>query len=226
MKRLFIFILAAGLSISAMAQETAKDYKRAAQDAFKAQDFKTALVNYEKAIDLQEADNIVDTALYFNTAVSALKSENFESGAKYFKKCTELQYKALTCYKQLGKCQQQIGDYDNMKTDMEKAVALFPDDATCKQFLASAYLFNARKKCDEGSIIIKAAEPLKSDVEKYNAEIAKAKESFKEALPDAEKAFQLNPTSKPAATALYGIYTNLEMKSKAAEIKTKLATMK
>lgn len=226
MKRLFIFLLAAGIGFSAAAQETAKDYKRAAQDAFKAQDFKTALTNYEKAIELQEADNIVDTALYFNTAVSALKGENYESGAKYFKKCTDLQYKALTCYKQLGRCQQQTGDYDNMKTDMEQAVNLYPDDATCKQFLSSAYLFNARKKCDEGSIIIKAAEPLKSDVEKYNAEIAKAKATFKEALPDAEKAYQLNPSSKPAATALLAIYTNLDMKSKAAEMKTKVAAMK
>ncbi|MCQ2975781.1 MAG: hypothetical protein MJ211_13350 [Bacteroidales bacterium] len=223
MKRLLLFAMALTASLSLSAQEDAGDLRRKAAEQAKSGDFTSAVENYSKAIQLQEADSIFEAALYYNAGGTAYKAKNFELASKYFSKCIELDYKLDVAYKFQGASLQSLGDYEALKASMLAATEKYPENVTFKQMLASAYLNISKPKYDEANQIIKDAQSLKgTDVEKYNQEVEKARVVFKEALPNVEEAYKIDSTNKAVIQSLYGIYTNLGMSAKAAEMKAKL----
>lgn len=222
MKRIFTLVLALGVSATLLAQEDVATLRKTATEQTKAGDYAAAVTNFTKAISLQEAEGVTDTSLYFNTAVSAYKGKDYQTGAKYFDKCIEIGYQKEKCYKFGGACLQNLEDYAKLQETMTKATEEFLENTTFKQMLSTSYVGQAKPKMDEANKIIKDAEALKSDVEKYNAEIAKAKQVFKETLPIVEQAYQINPENKSAIQLLAALYGNLGQPAKANEMKAKL----
>ncbi len=222
MKKIIILAFALGISTAVFAQEDAAALRKTATEQSKAGDYASAVTNFVKAIDLQEADGVTDTALYFNAAVSAYKGKDYTNGAKYFGKCVELGYQKEKCYKFGGACLQSLEEYNQLQEFMTKAVKEFPENATFKQMLSTSYVALAKPKMDEANTIIKDAEAVKSDVEKYNAEITKAKKIFAETLPFVEEAYQINPENKSAIQLLAALYANLGQTAKANQMKAKL----
>ena len=222
MKRIFLLALALSATTTIFAQEDVTSLRKTATEQTKAGDYASAVTNFTKAIALQEAEGNTDTSLYFNTAVSAYKGKDYSTGAKYFDKCVELGYQKEKCYKFGGACLQNLEDYAHLQESMTKATEEFPNNSTFQQMLSTSYVGLAKPKMDEANKIIKDAESLKSDVEKYNAEINKAKQVFKETLPMVEKAYQINPANKSAIQLLAALYSNLDQKAKANEMKAKL----
>lgn len=64
-----------------------------------------------------------------------------------------------------------------------------------------------------------------SENEKYESEMAKAKEAFKEALPYMEKAHELDETDTTVMSTLVTIYLQLQMYTEQKEMKQKLESM-
>lgn len=223
MKRLIFFAVALTISASVYAQDDQKEdvttLKSQANEFIKVQDYKSALPLFTKIIDLQEANGITDTAYYFKAAVSAQKSGDNELVAKYFGKCVELNLKKETAYQYMGVALQNSEKFDELKTAMQAGLQEYPNNVTIKKLLAVAYVQDGKAEYEEAAAMIKAAEPLKSDVEKYNAEIVKAKDVMKEALPEMEKAYELDPANTAAKQVLISIYTNLGMSAKANALK-------
>lgn len=223
MKRIFTLALALGVTTAALAQEDVVSLRKTATEQAKAGEYAAAVTNFTKAISIQEAAGVTDTALYFNTAVSAYKGMDYKKGAQYFDKCIQLGYEKEKCYKFGGACLQSIEDYGKLQETMKKATNEFPSNTTFQQMLSTSYVGQAKPKLDEANNIIKNAEPIKSsDVEKYNAEIARAKQVFSEALPTVEQAYQINPENKSAIQLLASLYGNLGNTAKANEMKAKL----
>lgn len=223
MKRIFLLALAVGFSAVTFAQEDVVSLRKTATEQAKAGEYAAAVTNFTKAITLQEAAGVTDTALYFNAAVSAYKGKDYNNGAKYFDKCIQLGYEKEKCYKFGGACLQNIENYGLLQTTMTKAAEEFPTNPIFKQMLSTSYVGQAKPKLDEANSIIKNAEPLKtSDVEKYNAEIARAKQVFSEIMPTVEQAYKTNPENKSAIQLLAVLYGNLGDTAKANEMKAKL----
>ena len=223
MKRIFLLALALGATTAVIAQEDVVSLRKTATEQAKTGEYAAAVTNFTKAIQLQEAAGVTDTALYFNAEVSAYKGKDYNNGAKYFDKCIQLGYEKEKCYKFGGACLQNIEDYGQLQTTMTKATEEFPANSTFKQMLSTSYVGQAKPKLNEANNIIKNAEPLKSsNVEKYNAEIAKAKQVFSDILPTVEKAYTTNPENKSAIQLLAVLYGNIGETAKANEMKAKL----
>lgn len=223
MKRILTLALALGVTSATLAQEDALSLRKTATEQAKAGEYAAAVTNFTKAISIQEAAGVTDTALYFNAAVSAYKGMDYKTGAKYFDKCVQLGYEKEKCYKFGGACLQSTADYGQLQETMKKATKEYPSNTTFKQMLSTSYVGQAKPKLDEANNIIKNAEPIKSnDVEKYNAEIARAKQVFSEALPTVEQAYQIDPENKSAIQLLASLYGNLGEAAKANEMKAKL----
>ncbi len=106
----------------------------------------------------------------------------------------------------LGRIYENKKDLPKARECFEKAIALDPNYVDAIGNLGRL-IFN--KAVEEQA----AANDI-ADNKKYNAEIAKVKEVFKQAMPYFEKAHQLNPTEKSYIMALRGIYYNLNMNDK------------
>ena len=223
MKKIFTLALALGFTAATFAQEDAAALRKTATEQTKAGDYADAVINFEKAIGLQEDAGVTDTALYFNAAVSAYKAKDYAKGATYFDKCVALGYQKEKCYKFGGACLQSTEEYGKLQETMKKATEEFPENTTFKQMLSTSYVGLAKPKMTEANKIITDAEPLKtSDVVKYNNDIARAKQVFSDALPMVEQAYQINPENKSAIQLLASLYGNLGDTAKANEMKAKL----
>lgn len=211
----------AGISLLINAQDkTAKDYKIEGADAFKAKDYQKGLNAFAQAIKMYEADGKIDTTLYFNAGVCALKIENYNNCIPYFDRSIELGYK--TCVALLYKA--------NALKKLEKNTEL---EQVCNQGMTtcseSAGKFNEllfQYYLKEGLDIFNNAAKMqaditplaKTDAEKYKAEMEKVKAEFTKSLPMLEKANKLMPTDENCKKALKQAYELLEMKDKAAAL--------
>ena len=108
MKRIF-FVLVLIISVTTLfAQDkSAKDYKIEAAEAYKAKDYQTGLSSFEKAIQLYEADGKIDTTLYYNAAICAIKVKEYPKAVTYFDRSVDLDYKP--CKSKLYKANAQKG---------------------------------------------------------------------------------------------------------------------
>lgn len=142
------------------------------------------------------------------------------------------------------------GEHEKAKNFLEQAIANDPSNKQLYNVLATVYEqgFKDVKKAEEiyrqvlsldptyaeaviglGRIYYNQAVAIQSDAnmindtKKYKAKEAQAKELFKKALPYFEKAVELESGNTEYLMALRGIYYNLDMNDKMAEIEKKLA---
>lgn len=223
MKKFFLIslVLIGGILLLNAQNKTAKEYKIEGADAYKAKDYKKGLSSFEQAISLYEAEGKIDTTLYFNAGICALKIEDYEKSITLFDISIGFKYK--TCKSMLYKATalKKLGRYTEMEAVCNSGVAsCYENKADFNDLLFQYYLssgldvFNAAAK--------KQAEvtPLaKTDAEKYKAEMEKVKADFTRSLPMLEKANKINPTNEDCKKALRQAYELLEMKDKAAALK-------
>ncbi|MDR2918302.1 MAG: tetratricopeptide repeat protein [Tannerella sp.] len=95
-----------------------------------------------------------------------------------------------------------------------KALSLDPNNPVALSNLGRIYYNQGVNKLGEANLI--------SDAKKYNEEKDIAKEFFRKALPNFEKAHQINPQEREYMTALRGIYYNLDMSKEFDEMEAKM----
>lgn len=104
-------------------------------------------------------------------------------------------------------------DYDKAIEAYSQAIKIKPDYFDAQYNLGAVYYNKAAKTLEDADKI-----PPK-EVERYNAEVAKAQELFKQALPFMEKAHQLDPKDISTMQSLSAIYLRLKMVDKQKEMK-------
>ncbi len=220
---LAVLLLFATITFAQDQTNQANDLIKQGEQAYNAKNYQEAFESYNKAIELKESKDEVDTTLYFNAGVAAFKAKEYEKSAEFFGRSAELGFKKENAYKFQAYAYKKLENDDKMQEALESGHEAFPNNRKFKSMLAAIYLKKGLKPYKEGAQILKNAKPLSSsNVEKYNAEVKKAQAKFKEALPLMEKAFEMNPDNENAIKALISIYANLSMDEKAEEMKAKL----
>lgn len=221
MKRI-LFVLVLIISVTAIyAQEkSAKDYKIEAADAYKAKDYAKGLTSFEKAIQLYEADGKIDTTLYFNAAICAIKIEDYQKSVTYFNRSVELDYKA--CKSKLYKANAQKGmdDYEAMEATCNEGITACPKyKDKFNELLFQHYLKSGLDVFNNAAKMQADATPLAtSDPDAYTAEMEKVKAEFSRSLPLLEKANAIDPGDENCKKALKQAYELLDMQAKAASL--------
>ena len=105
----------------------AQKHNKIGNDAFKKEDFVTALKNYGKAIELEPNE----ITYYNNIAAVYFQMENFDKCVKFCQKaCAIGQFYAaqpkfiFKGYERMGRAQEEMGEMENAKSTFEKAKML------------------------------------------------------------------------------------------------------
>jgi len=220
-KLLLISILMLGVTaLFAQEEKTARDYKVEGADAYGAKDYAKGLSSFEKAIELYEAEGKIDTSLYYNAAICAIKVDDYEKSVKYFDRSVELDYKP--CKARLYKANALLKMEDGDKIEQACNEGLEKCPKYKKKF--NEILFTNYMK--QGLDIFNGAAKMQADVtplatsnpDKYKEEMVKVKAEFNKSLPYLEKAHNIDPADANAKKALKQAYEILEMKDKAAAL--------
>ncbi len=221
MKRIF-FVLVLIISVTTLfAQDkSAKDYKIEAAEAYKAKDYQTGLSSFEKAIQLYEADGKIDTTLYYNAAICAIKVKEYPKAVTYFDRSVDLDYKP--CKSKLYKANAQKGadDYAAMEATCNEGIQSCPKyKSKFNELLFQYYLMSGLEVFNNAAKMQADATPLaQSDPDAYKSEMEKVKAEFTRSLPMLEKANSIDPQDENCKKALMQAYELLDMQAKAAAL--------
>lgn len=222
MKNLVVILfLALGVSVAyAQEEKTARDYKVEGADAYKAKDYQKGLESFEKAIQLYEAEGKIDTSLYFNAAICAIKIDDYEKTVTYFDRSIELDYKPCKSrlYQATALHKMEAGDKieEACLTGIEKCSSY---KSKFNEILFSHYLKQGLEIFNNAAKMQADVTPLaNTDPEKYKQEMEKVKSEFERSLPLLEKAHDIDPADANATKALKQAYEILDMQAKAASL--------
>mgnify|MGYP006430124605 CR=1 FL=1 len=226
MKRLAVLLLVtvfAGAAFAQDEQKTIAQYKKEGSQAYKAKDFSGAYNAFLNAIELGKQKGELDTSLYYNAAVSAYKSRQVEKSIGYFGKSAKYGIHPKRSYLLKYQLEKKLDRDAAADSTIKHAYEDFPENSKIAYYYNYGHGIDLYKK---GADRIKQVSDLKNskkeaDINKYNSEVDKAHETFREALPFLEKAYENKPTKK-VAQILSNIYNNLGMKDKAEKMQAKL----
>lgn len=206
---------------------------------------KNAIAEYEAIKDVQYRQNDVYQLLasaYMELGDSVSYERVLSEGVKVFPQEKYFVFNLINIYVRKG-------EHEKAKAFLEQAIANDPQNKQLYNVLATVYEqgFKDPVKAEEiyrkvlaldpsyaeaviglGRIYYNQAVAIQSeanminDAKKYKAKEAEAKELFKKALPYFEKAVELEAGNTEYLMALRGIYYNLEMNDKMAEIEKKI----
>lgn len=217
---LFAIILVFGISSLYAQDKSAKEYKIEAAEAYKSKDYQTGLNSFEKSIQLYEADGKIDTTLYYNAAICAIKVKDYEKASTYFTRSIELDYK--TCKAQLYKASalKKLERNDEMEALCLDGIEKCPkyknkfNELLFQQYLVAGLdIFNGAAKMQADVTPLATSDP-----DKYTAEMEKVKAEFNKSLPMLEKAYEIDPSDENVIKALKQAYEILDMQAKAAAL--------
>jgi len=215
-KVLLSLVLVMGVILINAQDKSAKDFKIEGADAYGAKDYQTGLNSFEQAIKLYEADGKIDTSLYFNAAICALKVKDYDKSISFFDRSMELDYKS--CKSQLYKATalKKKEDFATMETVCNDGIPKCPkyaskfNDLLFQYYLVSGLdIFNSAAKMQADITPLASSDP-----EKYKSEMVKVKAEFGKSLPMLEKAQGINPDDENCNKAI-----NQAKEIMAAEVK-------
>lgn len=117
-----------------------------------------------------------------------------------------------TLYYNVGVMNMDQKNIDEAIKNFEKAIELKPDYADAYNNIGAAIIEKAAPIIDEMNKSL-------ADFKKYDKLQAQQFDIYRKALPYYEKAYELNPNSINVVQTLMGLYENLDMSAKLAEIK-------
>jgi pilus assembly protein Flp/PilA len=205
MKRFFLAIVFCFGIVVGFAQEekSAIDFKNEGNDALREKNYAGALKSYEEALS-KWGEEPKDTAMVYNMAFCAYKTNSFEKAVTLFDEAIKLNYKKETAYLyKADSFKKQKKDAEYVKT-LEEALVASPNDAKVKGMLATVYVKEANVFYSSGATILKnaaadvAAAKYKTTDPQYKDADTKAKDEFKKALPIIEKALEYEPENATA----------------------------
>jgi len=125
---------------------------------FEAKDYPNALKIFETQIKITESDKYagaVDTGMYYNAGLAAVNSSKYTEAIKYFEKCAEMKYLAITPYYQIYESYLGLKDTVKAEATLKSLPSLFPNDKTITLQLIDLYIKS--NKNDEALKHIKIA---------------------------------------------------------------------
>jgi tetratricopeptide (TPR) repeat protein len=131
---------------------------------FEAKDYEGALKSFASQIEITESDKYagaLDTGMYYNAGLAAINSKKYNEAIKYFEKCAELKYLAITPHIQIYESILGLGDTVKAEAYLLDLPNKFPGDNTVTLQLIDFYL--KANKLDEAQKYIKIAKDVDPD---------------------------------------------------------------
>lgn len=216
MKKLFLTLAVAAVSMLSFAQESAADFKNAGNADLKAKNLQGALENYEKAIAAFQADGeealAAEMATVYNAADCARKLNKGERAIELYTMCENAGYKAdFSAYYIAKSMEKMDGKEEARKAQLEAAMAKYTEGKVAsfiRKDLGKIVFEEGKVHYDKGSEILKETQTAKP--EQYAEIQDRAKEEFKLALPLIEKAGEIDSTNKNVAVFVSAIKDQLK----------------
>lgn len=115
-------------------------YFNRALAAFQAEDYITAVNDFETNFKIAESMGRFDTITAFNIGMAGVYGENPEVAAQYLELCLENDYRDPRVYKYYSKSVKQLGDTVRAIEVVEEGRIIFPEDLSLMLELAQIYL--------------------------------------------------------------------------------------
>jgi len=117
----------------------------AAVESYHAEDYTKATDYFEKVLNLEgtpvfKSEIKADTAIMFNAGLAAASSKQYEKAIKYFNDCAVLGYQASSCYAQMIRSYQMMGDTVKSVAVMKEAAIKFPNEQNVMVQLINYYI--------------------------------------------------------------------------------------
>ncbi len=225
-----VALLVVGLmfgSVIAQDEVSVQNLKREGSLAYKEKKYDVALAKFEEAIKASTEAGEVDVTAVYKAGQASYKGKKYDKSISFFNTVIE---------KGGNKCQSYyyLADMYKKKDDSEKRIEFLKkgsEECPTKKgkfdkVLAKAYLKAGGAKYNEGAKIQSSVSSLKTTDPKYTAAMDKANKKFKAALVDLEASYAIKAKNKMLLKMLSTVYTNLEMKDKAAKMDAELKALK
>lgn len=211
----------------ALMSQTAQELEKSGNEAYKADNFKKALLDYSRAIEAYKAESITDTALYYNATIAGYKAKEWEAIIPLAQKAIDLEHeKSHLCYYLKITAYEKLDKSEDFMATLIKGHEAFPNYSKISKKLAIEYLKQGTDPFNEGAQITKNAEQYReSDTDKYMEEQEKAKVKFQEAMVIFEKAYEANAKEKQVLELLQSVYNSLELSKKAEKINAEIKAL-
>ncbi|MCB2196047.1 MAG: tetratricopeptide repeat protein [Bacteroidetes bacterium] len=165
-----------------------------AVNAYNEQDYETAFKNFKTSLEVKKMpvfENEVDTAIIFNTAITAQRTEKYDEAIKYYKKAIELGYGEGDTYALLADCYKSKGDNETYLSTLKEGFERYPANQSLLGGIINYYLLEAENS--EGAFkyieVARQGDPdnpqfYSAEAHLYNkiGEYDKAIEKYKEAI--------------------------------------------
>lgn len=162
------------------------DINNAAMNCNKEGNYEGAYLHFEKTFELKKLDlfgNEIDTIIVFNTALMALRAENYDAAIKYFSLAIEHNYGEGDTYSNLADTYKAKGDTENYLNTLKTGFKKYPDHQTLFGNLINYFLTESKNPQE-------AIEYLDYAIEAHpnNAALYTGKGIFYSQIDDKEKA--------------------------------------
>jgi tetratricopeptide (TPR) repeat protein len=117
----------------------------AAVESYHAEDYAKATDYFEKVLAIEgtpvfKTEIKADTAIMFNAGLAAMSSKQYDKSIKYFTQCADLGYQTSSCYAQMIRSYQLMGDTAKSVSVMKEAAIKFPNEQNIMVQLINYYI--------------------------------------------------------------------------------------
>ncbi len=109
-------------------------------EAFNAQDFKKATVDFKKAYDVAQLNKKIDTLALLNAGLASLRGESFNDAIGYYNNLLEIGFNEPDVYRSLAAAYRGLQNNEKMLEALNKGRELYPTDAGLMLEEINAYL--------------------------------------------------------------------------------------
>jgi len=215
-KILLLLVFGISMMSSYALDQSAVQLKNEGNEALRNKDYKTALAKFEAYLATGEEGVAEDLATVYNAGYSAYKAKAYDKSINYMQKAIDEKYsKAEKAYQYIAYCYKKKKDVANYEATLKTGLEAFPQSVKIKGKLVQHYLGEGNNHYSKAAKILQAAAAQVSagkyttEDDAYKAELGKAKEEFKVALPFVEQALALDPANETAKTLKENIQKNL-----------------
>lgn len=184
----------AALTLGLAAQEkTADEWKNEGNEAVRNKQHQQALECYQKAITMW--GDSVDIPTVFNAGICAFNLKQFDVAQKYFTQSKTANYKVEECAYRIAMILNKQKKDEEYHAALEEGYATYKNGkfaAMFKKDLAKWYRTLALADYNAGAEITKKCATVK-DAKQMDKLKAEAKEKYEAAMPNIDKALEINP---------------------------------
>ncbi len=184
-----------------------------AVNAYNEQDYETAYKNFATSLEVKKMpvfENEIDTAIIFNTAITAQRTKKYDEAIKYYNQAIEYGYGQGDTYSLLADCYKSKGDDETYLNTLKAGFEKYPANQTLLGGIINYYLLESENA--EGAFkyieVARQGDPENAQFYSAEAHLYNKIGEYEKAIEKYKKAIELNPELFEAQYNLGVIFFN------------------